>query len=200
MKMARKYAYVLVILACLLSAASCVSAAENAETGAAHQEGPHEDTIVQAIMRWLNFAALAAILYMFFKKQKVKEQFKEEADEIQRSIESARKAKEEAEMRLQELDTKMLQANDDIAKMKQDAAKEAEDEKGRILESAQKEAERIIELANREIDSEIEIAKRELKRHVTDLSVQRGKEIIEKEIGEQDQKRLIKDYIEGFGK
>lgn len=167
-----------------------------------HAEGEgHGGGWLEVAGKWFNFLALAGILYWFLgKKLRIQDGFQKDYEQIQKSIESAKQAKEEAEARLQELDKKMLAMSDDIARIKADAAKEAEEEKKRILESAQREAERIVEFAHREIDGEVELARRQLRKQVADLSVEQGKKIIESEINDQDHQRLIRDYIEGFGK
>jgi F-type H+-transporting ATPase subunit b len=101
---------------------------------------------------------------------------------------------------LKELDQKMAQVNDEVLRIKTEATAQAEVERKKILESAQKEAERIVEQAHREIDSEVEIAKKELRKQLADEAVGSSREIIEREMNEQDSKRLMTDYIEGFRK
>lgn len=180
--------------------------AEEAQT-AAHSENAgggeaeHEEGIGATIGKWFNFAALVAILYLFLKKGlKVQDTFKAGAEEIQRSIESARLAKEEAEKRLQEMEGQMVELNAEIEKIKAEAVHEAEEEKNRILESAHKEAERLIEFAHREIDGEVRYAKKQLRKQVAESAVDQSRKIIEREIKDADHDRLIADYIEGFGK
>lgn len=166
-----------------------------------HGGGETEEGIGMTIGRWINFAALLGILYIFLKKTlKVQDSFKANADEISRSIESARLAKEEAERRLQEMDQKMTEMNQEVEKIKTNAMQEAEEEKQRILDSAKKEAERLIEFAHREIDSEVINAKKELRKQVADGAISMGKSIIEREMKDKDHEMLIKEYIEEFGK
>ena len=57
-----------------------------------------------------------------------------------------------------------------------------------------------VEMAHREIDNEVRFAQKELRKQVGDLAVQQGKQIIEQEINEEDQRRLIRTYIDEFGK
>lgn len=161
----------------------------------------HEETIGQTIGKWINFAALVAILYLFLKKSlKIQDKFKADAEEIQRSIESARLAKEEAERRLQEMDQKMTEISAEIEKIRANAVREAEEEKKRILESARKEAERLVEFAHREIDAEVNQAKKDLRQQVVEAAVTQSRKIIEREMNDKDHDRLVSDYIEGFGK
>lgn len=198
--MTKRIAILLLLLATLLGGIAL--AAEEPASGEAHSaEGGHGESIWGTLGKWVNFAALAGVLYWFLgKKMRVQDGFKEEFHQIQRAIEGARQAKEEAERRLAELDQRMAHVGEEIARLKEEAAREAEEEKARILDSAHKEAERLLDLAHKEIDTEVEFARKELRRQVSDLAVQQGQEIIRKEIDEKDQKRLMRDYIEGFGK
>jgi F-type H+-transporting ATPase subunit b len=189
------------ILVCAITINVSFAAEEHAAANEHSASEEHHQTIPQLLGPWVNFLVLVGLLYYFFKnKVRVQDQFKADYEKIQGSIESARIAKEEAELRLKELDQKLGQLNDDIVRLKASAAKEADEEKKKILEAAQKEAERIVEQAHRDIDSEVEIARKELRKQLADQAVTRSREIIERELNDQDQKRLIADYIERFGK
>ena len=161
----------------------------------------HEETWAQIAGKWVNFAALVTILYLFLSKSiRIQEVFKKESDEIREAIESARKAKEEAERQMALMDERMAQMTEEVAKIKSTSLQEAEEEKRRILDSAEKEAQRIVEMAHREIDSEVREARINLLRFVSNLSVQKGTSIIKEEIDENDQRKLIRGYIDEFGK
>jgi F-type H+-transporting ATPase subunit b len=193
---------IIAILASLISFVPVVQASESHASEASHESGEsHESSWFTTIAQWFNFIILLGLLYFFLtRKMRVGDTFKAEADEIQRAIESARKAKEEAELRLKELDEKMATLTQEVAKIKDQAAKDAEMERLRILEMAQAEAKRIVDLANREVDSEVRQAKKQLLQMIGDLSVEKGKKIVETEITDEDQKRLIDEYIGSFSK
>jgi F-type H+-transporting ATPase subunit b len=190
----KKFATLALILVCFCFVLS-VSAAEP------HGVANEGDAWWQVVAKWFNFAVLIGILYWFLGKSlRVQDQYKSDAELIQKSIESARQAKEEAEKRLQELDQRMQKMGEEIASIKSNAEKEAEEEKLRILEAAHKEAERIVEFAQREIENEVTIARQQLRAAVADSAVDKSRKIIEQEINDQDHKRLVKEYIEGFRK
>jgi F-type H+-transporting ATPase subunit b len=196
---------IIAILALFLCAFTFVGVVYSAETSAAEGEHGsaehHEQSWFATISQWVNFLVLVGLLYLFFTKSlKIQDRFKGDYQKIQNSIESARMAKEEAEQKLKELDQKMSQLSEEVARIKTEATKEAEDTKKKILESAQKEAERIVEQAHRDIDSEVEFARKELRKQLADDAVNESRQIIEREMTEQDSKRLMNDYIEGFRK
>jgi F-type H+-transporting ATPase subunit b len=202
----KKYVLILLLLlvpiAGVLTNAPLFAAEEGTHaTEAKHEEGGHEQTWWQTAGQWVNFAALVTLVYLFLSRSiRVQDKFKAEAEEIRQSIESARQAKEEAERQMQLMDQRMQQMSEDVARIKERALQEAEDEKKRILDSAQKEAQRIVDMAHREIDNEVRGARKLLRKHVADLAIQQGQKIIQEEINEEDQHRLIKTYIEEFGK
>lgn len=196
----RRLFFALLICSSLFAMPS-LYAAETHSAEAAHEEGGHEETWVQIAGKWVNFATLVAILYFFLTRSiRVQDKFKQEADAIRESIESSRQAKEEAERQMQIMDQRMQQMTEEVSKIKSLALHEAEEEKNRILESAKKEAQRIIDIAHREIDNEVRLARQNLRKHVADLAVEQGKQIIEEEMNDGDQRSLINAYIEEFGK
>jgi F-type H+-transporting ATPase subunit b len=197
----KKALVIISILMCIITLNVAFAAEEHGATNEHAQGEEHHQTIWQIAGAWLNFLVLIGLLYYFFKnKVRVQDRFKADYEKIQSSIESARIAKDEAELKLKELDEKLGQLNDEIVRLKTSAAKEADEEKKKILEAAQKEAERIVEQAHRDIDSEVEVARKELRKQLADQAISRSREIIERELNDQDQKRLIADYIERLGK
>ncbi|HEY7161741.1 MAG TPA: ATP synthase F0 subunit B, partial [Acidobacteriota bacterium] len=185
----RKLLIILSLLLCIITLNVAFAAEEHGATKEHSEAEGHHQTIPQMLGPWVNFLVLVALLYYFLKnKMRVQDGFKEDYQKIQGSIESARIAKEEAELKLKELDQKLGQLNDEIVRLKTAAAKEADEEKKKILESAQREAERIVEQAHRDIDSEVETARKELRKQLADQAVIRSREIIERELNDQDQK------------
>jgi F-type H+-transporting ATPase subunit b len=204
----KKTAFVILFIFTVLFFRVCdpqrLAVAEEVQTAAQSEhsgEASEHESLGSIIGKWINFAALVAILYLFLKKGlKVQDTFKTGAQEILRSIESAKLAKEDAERKLEEMDRQLVDMNAEIDKIKTDAVREAEEEKERILESARKEAERLVEFAHREIESEVRHAKKQLRKQVAESAVTQSRKIIEREIKDADHERLIADYIEGFGK
>lgn len=195
-----------VVFISIFAVFSVGNAAEETTEHSATQSGgeehaEHHESPWQIAGKWINFAVLVALLYFFLTRSlRIQDRFREDYQAIQTSIESARQAKEEAERKLKDLDEKLGGLNQEIARIKGEAAREADEEKRKILESAQKEAERIVALAHREIDTEVDLARRTLRKQVADASVSRGRKIIETEMNEDDQKRLMEEYIKEFGK
>ncbi len=201
MKTFGNFLLIAVFLAFLVPGVSPLFASEPVAAAEGQAQEEHGESWVDTVAKWFNFAVLVGLLYFFLvKKMKVTDTFRSEAEEIQRSIESARQAKEEAEKKLKELDEKMMTLTHEIEKIKDQAVKDAEAERLRILEAAQAEAKRIVDLANREVESEVRLAKKQILKIVGNIAVQKGKKIVQDEITEVDQNRLIDDYIGSFGK
>jgi F-type H+-transporting ATPase subunit b len=195
------YIFLISLFAITLVVHAAEESSEHASTPSGVEHAEHHETIWQIAGKWINFIILVGILYYFLNRSlRIQDKFQANYELIQTSIESSRQAKEQAEQKLRELDQKLGSLNDEINRIKTEAGKQAEEEKRKILELAQKEAERIVALAHREIDTEVELAKRMLRKQVADSSVSRSRKIIESEMSEDDQKRLIEEYIREFSK
>ena len=78
--------------------------------------------------------------------------------------------------------------------------KEGEAEKEKILAEASLRVQQIIEQAEATIAQEMQSARDRLKQEVVGLAALKAKEIIAREINDQDQDRLVQDFIEKVGK
>ncbi|MGH9428648.1 MAG: hypothetical protein ACRD2L_20350, partial [Terriglobia bacterium] len=76
--------------------------------------------------------------------------------------------------------------------------KEAEEEKVRILESANMEAQKILEVAHREIEGLKKSARLELKAHVAELAVKLAEERLQKSVGPEENKRLVMRFLDSL--
>ncbi|WP_164667581.1 F0F1 ATP synthase subunit B [Virgibacillus doumboii] len=114
-------------------------------------------------------------------------------------IEAAEKSREEAERASQEATAQLKQTKQDAQKIIEDAKNAGVKQQEEIIKSARNEAERIKESAQDEIQNEKEKAIQALQDKVASLSVLIASKVIEKEISEQDQEKLIDEYIKEVG-
>ena len=87
----------------------------------------------------------------------------------------------------------------EAAQLIESAKKLGEDQKDEIIRLARTEAERMKESAKKEIQQEKEQAVTALREQVASLSVLIASKVIEKELSEQDQEKLINEYINEVG-
>jgi F-type H+-transporting ATPase subunit b len=118
----------------------------------------------------LNFAIVAGLIAWFAKKN-LPAMFRARTASIQKSLEEARKASEDANRRLAEIESRLGRLDDEILQMRAAAEKEAIAEEERIKAAAAEDARRIIVSAEQEIAAALKAARRELTTYAADLAV-----------------------------
>lgn len=100
----------------------------------------------------------------------------------------------------------MNEANDELKNTRQnaqqiidDANETAKNQQADLIKAAKEEAARIKENARLEIEQERDKAIQALQTQVGSLSVQIASKVIEKELSETEQEKLINDYLEKVG-
>jgi F-type H+-transporting ATPase subunit b len=125
----------------------------------------------------LNFAVIAgAILY--FSRKSLPGMFRDRTASIQRAMQEARLASEDANRRLAEIETRLSRLDAEIGGMRAAAEKEAAAEEARIKAAAEQDARKIVESAEQEIATAAKSARRELTAYAANLAVSlAGKQI-----------------------
>ena len=118
----------------------------------------------------LNFAVIAgAILY--FSKKNLPGVFRGRTASIQKAMQEARQASDEANRRLAEIETRLSKLDAEIGGMREAAEKEAVAEEARIKAAAAEDARKIVESAEQEITAAAKSARRELTAYAANLAV-----------------------------
>jgi len=118
----------------------------------------------------INFAVIAGVVVWASKKH-LPAVFRNRTASIQKSIEEARRASEDANRRLSDIEARLGRLSDEIAQMRLTSEKEAAAEEERIQRSAEEDAKRIVESAEQEIAAAAKAARRELTSYAADLAV-----------------------------
>ena len=118
----------------------------------------------------LNFAIVAGLIFWFSKKS-LPGMFRNRTASIQESLKEARRASEDANRRLSEIESRLGNLDRDIAEMRATSEKEAAVEEERSRAAAEEEGRRIVESAEQEIAAAAKAARRELKSYAADLAV-----------------------------
>lgn len=145
------------------------------------------------------FIILLVLLKIFAWKpimgiMKKREQYiADEIDQAEQSNAEARKLAEEQREILKN-------SRQEIQTMMEEARKTADEKKEEIIAAARNEAQRLKESAKREIELEKEQAMDSVREQVASLSVLIASKVIEKELSEDDQEQLIKQYINEVGR
>jgi len=118
----------------------------------------------------LNFAIVVGLI-VWGSKKNLPAIFRSRTASIQKSIEEARRASEDANRRLSEIESRLARMDDEISGMRATSEKEAAAEEERIKAAAAEDARRIVESAEQEIAAATKAARRELTAYAADLAV-----------------------------
>ncbi|MBI4483707.1 MAG: ATP synthase F0 subunit B [Acidobacteria bacterium] len=155
--------------------------------------------IWETIGRVFNLALLlGALIYLL--RRPLREYFEQRTDEIRKRLREAEQARDEANAKLDEIGSRMARLDAELAEIQQTAAREAEEERQRVVESARSDAEKIVSMARREIDGLMKSARLELKCHTADLSVNLAEEVIRREMRPEDRERIFQGFLEELEK
>jgi F-type H+-transporting ATPase subunit b len=118
----------------------------------------------------LNFVVIVAVIVWAGRKY-LPGMFRDRTAAIQKAMQEARKASEDARRRLAEIESRLMRLDGEIGMMRDAAEKEAAAEEARIHAAAQEDARKMVESAQQEIASAIKAARRELTAYAADLAV-----------------------------
>lgn len=142
---------------------------------------------------FLNFAILA-VLVVLISKSKLPAMFRTRTGEIQRGIAEARKASDDANRRLANIETRLARLDADVAGMRAIAETEAAAEEQRLKQAAEEDKRKIVDAANSEIAAAAKLARRELKAYTADLAIAlAGKRI---NIDAETDRALVSNFVD----
>jgi F-type H+-transporting ATPase subunit b len=118
----------------------------------------------------LNFVVIAALIIWAARKY-LPGAFSARTAAIQRAMQEAQKASDEARRRLAEIESRLKKLDVEIGMMRDAAEKEAGAEEARMQAAAQEDARKIVESAQQEIAASAKAARRELTAYAADLAV-----------------------------
>lgn len=118
----------------------------------------------------LNFAVIAIVIVWAGRKY-LPDMFSARTAAIQKAMQQAQKASEEARRKLAEIESRLMKLDVEIGMMRDAAEKEAAAEEARIQAAAQEDARKMVESAQQEIASAAKAARRELTAYAADLAV-----------------------------
>lgn len=118
----------------------------------------------------LNFVVIAAVIIWAARKY-LPGIFRERTAAIQRAMQEAQKASEDARRKLAEIESRLARLDAEIGSMRDAAEKEAAAEAGRIQAAAEEDARKIVAAAEQEIAAAAKAARRQLTAYAADLAV-----------------------------
>jgi len=173
-----------------------VAAHEAAAHGEGHGHGGlTHGQVMNFVWHCLNFALLLVILFKYLK-QPITDSLKGRQESIAKAFEELEAKKEAAAARFREYEQKLSGMDEEAKQILETFVAQGQKERDTIIEQAKAAAERIKAQAEFYVQQELAKAKVELQKEVADAAVKMAEELIRKNLTEQDQSRLISEYLE----
>jgi F-type H+-transporting ATPase subunit b len=171
------------------------------EHGAAPEGGlsPFAGNVGNAIWTLVIFLLVVVVLGKFAWKPILKA-LQERESVIHDSLAAAKRDREEAEARLKEYADKLVGARQEATAIVDEARRDAETVKRKVIAEAQEEKAKELERAKREITIAKETAVKELYSQAAKLSTDLASKVLRREVNAQDHERLIRDSIAALDK
>lgn len=152
-------------------------------------------TLIAAIIQF----ALLLILLKVVAYKPILKALEERQNNIDQSIRDAEASSAEAKKVMAEYTAKLQEARQEAQEIIERATKLGEDSKAEILAKAQEEANKTIAKAKAEIQAEKERAVAQIRDEVANLAILAAGKVLNKEITNEDHKKMVKDFVEEVG-
>ncbi|MFZ5453765.1 MAG: ATP synthase F0 subunit B [Thermodesulfobacteriota bacterium] len=167
-----------------------------AASGSGGHGGIDPAKVTDFILRTVNFAVFAGILfYLLAKKVRVKDFFAGRSQEIAKTLDDLEAQKDAAAKALAEMEAKLAAVAAEREKIIQQYIAEGQLEKAKILEKAELVAARIKDLAALTISQETKKAAQELKQEIADMATKLAEDLLKEKVTYADQQQLVEEYL-----
>ena len=139
----------------------------------------------------VNFGVIAGVIFWASKKN-LPGMFRNRTAQIQKAMQEARQASEEANRRLADIETRLSRLDAEIGTMRSAAEQEAVVEESRIRAAAEEDSLKIVESAEREIAAAAKSARRELAAYAAALAVSLAEKQIH--VDRSTDEALLRDF------
>lgn len=143
----------------------------------------------------INIILLFILLKIFLFKP-LRKMMDERTASIQNDIDSAEKAKLEAQELAEANRETLAQARKEAQNIIEQAKQEAASVKSELLKSSQEEAKQLIDSANKNIAVERQKALQEAQSQIADLAIAAASKIVGENLGDENNRRLVDNFLE----
>ncbi len=141
----------------------------------------------------INFA-IVAVLVILALKSNLPAMFRGRTQEIQKGMAEARRSSEEAQRKLQDIESRLARMGAEIGEMQKHAEAEGKAEEERIRASIAEEKQKILDSAQHEVTQATSAARRDLQKYAVELAVAMAEKGIRVDANED--KSLVEDFTE----
>ena len=149
---------------------------------------------------WSIFEAVANVLILFvllriFLFKPINKMRDERTRTIQDNLDSAEKAKAEAEELRQQYEDSISEAKEKANEIIVKAHEDAENERTAIIRKSQEEAEKIVADADKTIENERKRVLRQAQSEIADLAIEAASKIIGENVDDEKNRRLVDKFL-----
>ena len=167
---------------------------EAADGGAAAAAGDDHGSPLSIVWKWGNFLLLFGGL-AYYLRRPLREFLQTRARGIEEGLANGKRAQEEAGAKMSAIEARLARLDEEIDGLRQQAARESEEERSRIVDNSNAEAEKFVAVARREIEGLQRTARMELKAHVARLAVDLAEERLQKDLEPSQNQRIISRFV-----
>lgn len=146
----------------------------------------------------VNFLGLLIILYLLLWEPILKV-LDDRAATIETDLTTASKNREEAGSLKGKYQHLILGSKQERQELIAEGRKEGQAERQRIVGEARSEADKVIERTRGELEAAADEARRDLRKEIGGLSVELARKILAREVSEDDNRRLVEDFLAKLG-
>jgi len=168
-----------------------------ASAHAAEEGGNTATERANEVFKWINFAIVAGLIAWVFLKL-TPSFFRKNADAISSAITKATATKAEAERQLQEAEGKLARLEQEVARLRATAQREAAAEAERLRALTQLEMQKVGLAAKAEIEAAERAARLELKVIAANLAVDGAESLLAKQLTPQAQESLLSAFVKSL--
>ena len=177
---------------CLVLPAAGEEAADGGAAAAA--AGDDHGSPLSIVWKWGNFLLLFGGL-AYYLRRPLREFLQTRARGIEEGLANGKRAQEEAGAKMSAIEARLARLDEEIDGLRQQAARESEEERSRIVDNSNAEAEKVVAVARREIEGLQRTARMELKAHVARLAVDLAEERLQKDLEPSQNQRIISRFV-----
>lgn len=152
---------------------------------------------IARIFNILLFVAIA--VFLLTRKLKLGDKLKERRDGIRRELMRAQEERNAALAKLEEVEARLAKLDAEVEAVRAQAQREAAEERARIERQTEEDLRKLREQAQREIESASKTARAELRAYAAEQSVRLAEEMIRREMRQEDDARLVREYMGELG-
>ncbi|MCR5111188.1 MAG: F0F1 ATP synthase subunit B [Ruminococcus sp.] len=142
----------------------------------------------------LNVLILFVILRIFLFKP-VNKIMNERTRSVQDDIDSAKKAREDAEELKEQYENTISEAKEEAKNIIMKAHEDAESERAAIIKKSHEEAEQIVAEADKTIENERKRIIRQAQSEIADLAIEAASKIVGANVDDEKNRRLVDEFL-----